>query len=229
MITQSLLPRFSQPGVLFDVILHAGSLLAVVVFYYKTILKLTRNYWVLIGLGTIPAVLVGYFLGDFIEPLFSSTKVVGVALLVTAFFNFQTDRNIDSSKDTSFVRVRIDKVSSWTSTLIGIFQSFAIIPGVSRSGSTIFAGTKRGLSAEDAAQFSFLLSIPAILGASFLQVIKYSEDVAIDPVFYVLGFVSAFIAGMLAIGWVIQLLKAKKFKYFSYYSLALGVGVLLFL
>lgn len=218
-IAQSLIPGFNQPGVLFDVILHFGTLMAVLLYYRRVILKLGKDYYTFVIIGTIPAALVGLILGDFIEGLFDSTKVVGFMLLATALVNYLTDTMIVKEK----------KMNSKTSLFVGIFQAIAIIPGISRSGSTIFAGHKRGLDPQSAAQFSFLLSIPAIVGATFLQLTKYSGEAEIDFLYYILGFMSAFLAGYFAIGWVLKLLEKKKFRLFSYYCLVVGIFVIFFL
>ena len=106
-------------------------------------------------------------------------------------------------------------------------QAFAIIPGISRSGATIFAGIKSGLSSKDAAEFSFLISIPAIIGANILEVYSNWGE-KINYTSYIVGFIAAFVSGILAIKLVLKLLEEKKFKIFAFYCLALGIITLLF-
>jgi len=216
-LAQSFLPAFSQSGVLFDVVLHAGTLTAVVVYFRKKILGLTRREIILLVIGSVPAAIVGFLASDLIESLFTSTKVVGVALLVTAAMNILTDR----------FRQKIKKVRVLDSVVIGSFQALAIIPGVSRSGSTIFAATARGVNRQKAAEFSFLLSVPAVLGANLLQFYKYPGELGGNMLGLTAGFVAAFISGYLAIYLVFKALLAKNFKLFGIYALVVGLSALL--
>lgn len=216
-LAQSVIPGFTQPGITFDVILHAGTLFAVLWYFRKTILKISSRYLFLLGLGTVPAGLVGYFFQANIETLFSGTKLVGFALLVTALLNYLTDKT-EAAKD---------KVSWKNSLIVGIAQAVAIVPGISRSGATIFAGSSVGIKAKKAAEFSFLLSVPAILGANILQFASHGVNGGLSPFFYLVGFVSAFVTGFFAIGWVIKFLLAKKFKLFALYCLVVGALALL--
>lgn len=217
-IAQEVIPNFNQPGVLFDVVLHAGTLFAVVFFFRKKLLSLKAKYIWFLVVGTIPAGLVGYFFQTEIEGLFESVRIVGYALLLTGVMNLLTDKAIVGKKS----------INTKSSLLVGLAQVVAIIPGVSRSGSTIFAGTFSGLTKKSAAEFSFLLSVPAILGANILEVAKASSDKNINLPFYIIGFLSAFLAGFFAIKLVLKLLVRKKFKVFGIYCLALGILVSIF-
>lgn len=214
---QSLIPGFSQPGVLFDVCLHFGTLFAVLFFFRKKIFKLPFKYILYIFIATIPAVIIGLLVRDSISILFSSVEVVGVALLLTGLINFLTSKQRQEGKSLDYKK----------SIFIGLMQAFAIIPGISRSGSTIFAGTKSGLSSKDAAKFSFLVSVPAIVGANILEVYSNWGE-SINYVQYFIGFLSAFVSGIIAIKLVLKFLEEKKFKVFAFYCLALGVIILLF-
>ncbi len=216
-IIQSLMPAFVQPGVLFDVVLHLGTVFAVLFFFRKTIISLVRKYWILFIIGTIPAGLVGLFFQDQLEALFGSVKFVGFALLVTAVFNFITDKTISYKKE----------ITNRNAFMIGVFQALAIIPGISRSGATIFAGVKSGIDKEKAAEFSFLLSIPAILGANVLQFVSHGINGISDPLYYLFGYAAASVSGFISIGFVLKALHKKRFKLFSIYCLVLGLAVLL--
>lgn len=216
-LVQSIIPGFSQPGVLFDVVLHFGTLLAILFFFRKRILSLTWKYILYIVIATIPAVIVGFLFKDTISILFSSVEVVGVALVITGLLNFSTFKHKEENKS----------LDSKKSTFVGMMQAFAIIPGISRSGSTIFAGIKTGLSSKDAAEFSFLISVPAIIGANVLEIYSFGGE-SINYVSYLIGFIAAFISGIIAIKMVLKFLKEKKFKIFSIYCLILGMIVLLF-
>lgn len=217
-LIQSFIPNFSQPGVLFDAYLHFGTLLAVLVFYFKRILKLDFNYIKVLVLATIPAVIVGFLLKDYIDVIFQNTKFVGVALLISGIMNIKTDAH----KETA------DTITPKKGFLVGLFQAFAILPGISRSGSTIFAGTLAGLKKEKAAEFSFLLSVPAVVGANILEIFK-SGGGAILSASYIVGIICSFIAGIVCIKLLLNILGNKKLKYFGYYCIVIGFLAILFI
>ena len=216
-LAQALIPGFTQQGILFDVFLHAGTLFAVFFYFRKRLVEITWPFLTLIVIGTIPAALVGYLFQDTIEILFDSTKLVGIALFVTALLNFYTDT----------VKTRKKKISKKNAIIIGLAQAIAITPGISRSGLTIFAGVIQKIKREKAAEFSFLLSVPAVLGANILQFVTHGEAQVDNPTYYVVGFLFSFLVGMLAIGWVMKFLLSKSFKIFGIYCLVLGVIALL--
>lgn len=210
---------FSSPGALFEAILHLGTMLAVLIYFREKILNININEIKLIIIGTIPAVLIGLLFKDPIEALFSSTKLVGFALLITGLINFYIDKTDGSKKN----------LDVFDSIGIGLAQAFAIIPGISRSGSTILAARSSKIDAERAAEFSFLLSIPAILGANLLQITSHGFESEIGLEIFVAGFIASFISGFIAIKLVISLLKQKQFKVFGAYALVFGVAVILLL
>jgi undecaprenyl-diphosphatase len=212
-IIQKLVPGFSQPGVLFDVVLHAGTLFAVLIYFRKDILKMSLKYLLLLVIGTIPAVIVGFLFQKPLEALFSDAFLVGVALLITGVLDIQTDSNQTTQS----------RITQADSALIGISQAFAIIPGISRSGSTIFTGTMLGIEKSKAAKFSFLLSVPAVVGANLLEILSHPSLDEVNFGVYFLGFLTAMFIGYLAIGLVFRLLGSAKFKYFGYYCLILGI------
>jgi undecaprenyl-diphosphatase len=216
-IAQNLLPNFSQPGVLFDVVLHAGTTLSIVIFFRKRILRLTKKYLVLLLIGSIPAGVIGILFQDFFISLFSSTLLVGIALILTGLMNYLID----------VVKTRREKVGVKDSFLVGIAQSIAIIPGISRSGATIFTGATLGFKRDKAAEFSFLLAIPAIFGANVLQLVKFNGSEKIDVDFYFVGFICALVSGYLAIKIVFKFLKTQRFRFFSLYCLVLGFIVIM--
>ena len=216
-LVQSLIPGFSQPGVLFDVFLHFGTFFAVVVFFWKEIIKLPLKYYLYLVLGTIPAAFIGYFFQSQLETLFTSTKLIGFALLVTGVANLLTDR----------MKSRGKKLSFKNSFITGVFQAIAIIPGVSRSGTTIFASVAQGVDKKSAAKFSFLLSIPAVLGANILEFTTYGLNEIENYTFYLTGFVFSFASGLLAIYLVFKFLTQRKFKIFAYYCFFLGILAIL--
>jgi len=218
-IAQSFIPGFSQPGVLFDVILHAGTVLSVIIYFYKELLNISKKYIYYLLLGTVPAAVIGLLFESVIESAFRSTFLVGIALIITGMINFLTDKKTDKK----------EKLNYKNSFIVGVFQSLAIIPGISRSGATIFAGSKAGIERKKAAQFSFLLSIPAIVGANIFQLIKYSSSNQTNIFIYFLGFIAAFVSGYLAIKVVLKFLYLRKFKLFSYYCIFVGILTILLL
>jgi undecaprenyl-diphosphatase len=199
--------------------LHAATVVAVVIYFRKTILKLNLDYLKYIVIGTIPAVIIGFLFKDFIEGLFSNIKFIGFAFLLTALLNYLTSKIKEGNKD----------LNVKNSLFIGIFQAIAIIPGVSRSGSTIFAGTRSGINKLKAAQFSFLLSVPAVLGANLLEIVTLKSGYQINIPYYAAGFIAALISGYLAIALVFRFIKTGRFGIFAVYSLILGLLTLLLL
>jgi len=216
-ILQHFIPGFSQPGVLFDVILHLGTVFSVIYFFRKNIIRyILSNFWI-IFIGTIPAGIIGFFFNDFFESMFGNIRLVGFALLITAFLNHLTYK----------AKERGEKISFGKSLFVGAAQAIAIIPGISRSGSTIFAGSILGIDKKKAAEFSFMLSIPAVLGANILQFFKYRNFLSFEVVPYSIGFLFSFLFGVIAIKVVLRNLSTKGFKYFAYYALLVGLLALI--
>jgi len=211
-IVQSLIPNFNQPGVFFDVVLHLATLFAVVYFFRKRIFLLGQKYFILLIVGTIPAALIGYLFQSQLENMFGGINTVGIELIITGFLNLLVDKSVATSKT----------ISIKNSFLVGIAQAIAIIPGISRSGATIFAGVKLGISRKEIAEFSFLLSVPAILGANILQFITHGVGGDLPIIYYIVGFLAAFISGFISINFTLKALISKRFKWFAYYAFALG-------
>lgn len=218
-IVQSLIPGFTQPGIVFDVVLHAGTLLAVIIYFRQSLFTLPLKYIVLLVSGALPAALIGFLFQGIFEDLFSNVKAVGAALLITSAMCFLTDRMKDKK----------NKISLLDSLTIGFAQAIAIVPGVSRSGSTIFAGKALGIEGKKAAEFSFLLSIPTVAGANILQFVTHQEVLEIEPLPYLFGFVFAAVAGYVAIKVAFKYLNEGKFKLFGVYTFVLGILVMLLL
>ena len=218
-LAQKIIPGFDQPGIAFEVILHAGTLLAILFYFRSSIFSLSRRFVSLLILGTIPAVIIGFLFQDMLEGFFDSVAIVGFALLITGIINIITDKNTGKNKN----------ISTSHSLLIGLAQAIAIIPGISRSGSTIFAATSLGISKEEAAKFSFLLSVPAVIGANVLELISPTGTGSFDFSIYFSGFLAAALSGYFAIGLVFKILTNNKFNYFGVYCLLLGLFTLLVL
>jgi undecaprenyl-diphosphatase len=230
-LAQELLAGFDGPAAAFDVLLHGGTLVAVLIYFRSDLVRIARDLgrpadggWrlpALLVLGSIPAGVVGVFLSDMIEPLFSSPKVAAGGLLVTACILVVAWRKRGSGYK-SLVGLTV-----YSSFLIGLAQALAIVPGISRSGSTIAMGMFIGLSGKEAARFSFLLSIPAISGALILESGVLAETGL--PLSYLAGALSAALVGWASIALLMKLLDRENLLPFAVYCLAIGSLSMLFL
>ena len=215
-----------QPDLTFDVWLHFSTLLAVIIFFWKDLLSLTKKDVLIILAASFPAALVGLFFEDAITGLFGSTRVVALALLVTGLFNLLTGR---ISKKSSEGKEK-STVSLKQGLVVGLFQALAIVPGISRSGSTVFAGSWQGLSRLKAFRFSFLLSLPAILGASLLQFIEVLDQGVASRInlAFLLAAGTAFLTGLASLYIFEYVIKKARLSWFGYYCLLVGTSYLLF-
>ena len=220
-----------QPGVSFELLVHLGTLLAVLVYFragifdllksiYTPSMKFERKMIALLVLGTIPAGLAGVLFKDFFEEAFSSPVVTSCMLLATGFILLVT----------RFVR-KGDRAVSWgTAIIIGIAQSLAILPGISRSGSTIAVGMVSGVQPSRAAEFSFLLAVPAIAGAVVFKARDLMTLGTTDTGPFLAGTAAAFVFGLIAVYAVLSVIRRGKFEYFAYYCFAAGaLGLYLFI
>ena len=236
----------SESAVAFDTLLHLGTLVAVVGFFIKdiksiivslisSILDLFRGKfkmglkedpfkrlgWLLV-VGTIPAGLAGILLEKQFDALFSNVAAVGFFLLITGILLWGAERVKIGHKE-------VKDVTFKNALAIGIFQAFAIAPGISRSGATISAGLFSGLNRELAARYSFLLSIPAILGAITVQLKDISAGLETNTFALIAGFLAAIIFGYLAIAFLLRIIVRKRsLMIFAYYCWIVG-GVTLIL
>jgi len=231
-LAQSLMPAFRQPGVLFDVLLHAGTLLAVLVYFRSDVLALVRSLGprgeptyrrlaFLIAAGTVPTGLIGVLFKDPLEALFHAPRAAAAMLLVTGGLLW-------ISEVLGRPRDGLDRLGYPRALAVGTVQGLAIVPGISRSGSTIAAGTLLGVRGEEAARFSFLLSVPAILGAVVLQLPEVSSVDAGASLAYGVGVLAAFAAGLGAIRFLMGAIRRGRFRWFAVYCWVLGAGYLLF-
>lgn len=217
-------------GITFEVMVHFGTLMAVVVYFRAQILLLIQSLFdkemkqeravlAYLVIGTIPAGVVGLTLKEFFETAFSSQGVTSAMLLVTGLILLAT----------RFVRKGNSRVGLLSAIVMGIGQAMAIMPGISRSGSTIAAGMFAGVGPSKAAEFSFLLAIPAILGATVLE---FDSLIRLDSHLlgrYLLGAGLAFLVGLFAVYAVMATVRRGKLEYFAYYCFAAGaVGLYLF-
>ena len=222
-IVQSLL-NLDGEMLMFDAFVHIGTLVAVFIAFWKDIWALIKHpickFTGMIIIGCIPAALMGYFLDDIFEHLFGSVIAVSCALIVTGILLVISDRM--NGKKT------IDEMKCRDALLVGVCQGFAITPGLSRSGSTIFGALLCGLNRDDAAKFSFILSIPVILGAVFKTTVldSLAGEVLVFEWTYVLGAIVAAMSGYFAVRLLLTLLHRKRMRYFSYYVWLLAIIII---
>jgi undecaprenyl-diphosphatase len=225
-----------QPGLFFDTMLHAGTLIAVFVVLWKDIFgilkKIVQPLTGFIILGTIPAVIAALLFGDFIENAFKSAQFLGFSFLITTGLLITAELLSRRAKDSNSLKKNEDM--NWVDALfIGILQAIAILPGISRSGATISGALSRKLDRNFAARFSFLLSIPAILGAVVLHtkdLITGSEETAAESISVIpviAGTLTAAVVGFFAVKLMLKIIRERSLFGFAIYTGILGVLVLL--
>lgn len=232
-------------SILLDAVLHVGTMLPVVWLYRREVVETLagfgklprlREHWnehqglrllVTVFIASIPTAAMGVALNDTFEKLFHSVMAVGVALLVTGALLLVTVRVLDRTADQP-PAYGFRTLSPLKAFIIGIAQGCAITPGISRSGSTIAASLLLGVEREMAARFSFLMSLPAIIGATILQVRKAKVGAGVEWGQFALGAVVAAIAGYLALRWVVAFVKRGKMHWFTAYVWPLGIAVIIY-
>lgn len=203
--------------------LHSASLLAILVFFWPQIKDLLKNKKTIlyIIIASIPAVIVGFTIDNFIETLFSSTKMVSLALIFTAVINLSTHKLI---KKDEHQEMNIKKAFK-----TGLFQALAIIPGISRSGTSLNGALRQKLEKNDALNFIFLMSIPAIGGALLLDIIKNGVDLSYGITNLSLAVILTFISTLLSLRFLRKIVNKGNFIYFSVYCFILAFIGFLFI
>lgn len=235
--------KVKEPSMVFEVVVHVGTLLAVFVVFWEEILVLIKSFFKLLSkpsqarelfrtdpgcrlllavvCATLPVVVFALLFKDRIEALFMSPLLVGFMLMITGTILFVTDR-------LQVRRKNLEEITVADALMIGVGQSIAVLPGISRSGTTIGVGLARGLTRESAARFSFLLTIPAILGALIFSIGDLvAGTTVLSSGALVAGLLASGITGYLAIHLLLELVKRGKLVWFSYYTWALGILVVL--
>ena len=228
----------------FDVLLHLGTLVSIFICYWKDIKDMVREVFIVLRGGrtvsgervkqpmpaarlflmlviaTLPLVLI-VPINDLVEQLYYQTWFIGVAFLLTGCLLYVSDRMAPGTKTEKNIRIR-------DALIIGCCQCVATIPGLSRSGTTITAGIATGLDRSFAMRFSFLLSIPAVLGASILSIfnaVSEGFETSLLPV-YLVGMLAAVVSGIAAIMLMKLISRKNKFGFFTYYCWAAGIVTL---
>ncbi len=230
-----------ETGLAFDVILHVGTLVAIFTFFWKDIINIIKGFIVsiinltegfdkfkdglrrvpeerfawLILIATIPTGIIGLLFNNAVETIFRGTVFVGLFLIITGIILYYSERHSSGNiteKDMSFKQA----------ITIGICQGIAVLPGISRSGATIASGLCLGLNREYAARYSFLLSVPAVVGAA---VFKVKDLTIIDATTTVLvaGFLSSVIFGYLSIKLLMKMIEGWSLDIFAYYCWIVGI------
>lgn len=225
----------TEDNLVFTVMVHVATVLSTLVILWKEIswifnglFKFKMNdetrYVINILISMVPIAIVGFLFKDSVESMFSSgVLIVGIMLLVTAILLSLTHYIKPRQKD---------KISMRDALIIGLSQAIAVVPGLSRSGTTIATGLLLGNKKESLAQFSFLMVIPPILGEALLDVIKLSQGMnvtgSISNTALIAGFLAAFISGCIACKWMINIVKKGKLIYFAIYCALIGAATILF-
>lgn len=217
-------------GLTFDVALHIGTFIALIVYFYKDIWQLIIGFFVKtdmtnvarwIAVATIPAVIAGYLLQDIAETTFRSPLLVSINLVWMALLMIGAEKYSEKiSKKTDYKAIKPVQA-----ILIGLAQTIALIPGVSRSGSTITTGIFTGLDRVSATKFSFLLAIPITFGAIIKVMLSSGTTSQISSEFgiFVAGIIAAFISGFIAIKFLLKYLSNHTLRIFAYYRIGLGL------
>lgn len=237
---------FKEPVLMFDISLHVGTLVAIVLYYFNDIIRIFKSLirsascrmgrqagelskaestdikmaWLIVA-GSLPTAVIGFGFHMISNVLFSSLTIVGISLMITGGILLGT-RWVHPGKDS------VSDVSIKKALLIGTIQGLAVIPGISRSGSTISAGLFLGVNRETAIRYSFLLSIPAILGALVLQIFTDSAGAGnVSLGIIATGLVTSFIVGYAALSLLVKMVQKGHLYFFTPYCFVLGVVALI--
>ncbi|NLC70952.1 MAG: undecaprenyl-diphosphatase UppP [Desulfuromonadaceae bacterium] len=227
-IVQHFLPGFQQPGVLFDVMLHMGTMLAVILYFRREILRLAispfrrdeesriyRRLLALLILGSLPTAVIGLTFKDFFVSMFENIAAVALMLLVTGLLLFLSERLRRDGR-------REDRLTWSDAVFVGIAQGCAVMPGISRSGATISTLLIKGVEGETAARFSFLLALPAVFGAGLLSLRDASQVAAAEIPAYFLGAAAAFVVGFFSIHFLLGVIRRRRLIGFAVYCWLVG-------
>ena len=230
-----------ESNLTFSLTLHAATVLSTIVILWAEIWKLLKGifsrtftaeqaYVLKIVISMIPVGIVGLFFKDQVESLFGSITVVGAALLMTALLLFFSDYASRPGRKSMFPENTYrNGISYWQAFVVGLGQALAVIPGLSRSGTTISTGLICGVRREVMAQFSFLMVLVPILGETFLELIGGEFGASsVGALALVLGFLSAFVSGLFACKVMIALVRKAKLSWFAVYCLIAAAAIFIF-
>jgi undecaprenyl-diphosphatase len=232
-IVQHYLPGFEQPGLLFDVLLHVGTLGAILLYFQRDVVRLLaapfrqgsearrdRRLLLLIATASVPTAVIGLALKSRVEHWMENMLVVALMLMLTGTLLFVGERYRRRGRRGEPALTLTDAV------VTGIAQGLAVLPGLSRSGSTIATLLFRGVDGETAARFSFLMAIPAIAGAALLSMNDLDSLTAGEVPAYLAGTAMAFIVGLCAIRLLLGVIRRQRLAWFAVYCWLTGAGLL---
>lgn len=211
-----------EGGLALSVILHLGTAFALIIFFFKDILRLLRNIKLLslILIVSIITGLIGILGKDFFESLFSAPRRVAIALIITGVILIVTKKFMDAKRNNLTIKDAL---------VLGFTQAIAIIPGISRSGITISTLLFRKIDIDTSFKFSFLASIPVIFGAALLEAKKIKFALNTGTVNFFAGFMSSLLGGLIAL-WLVKIIISRaKLYYFGFYCIFVAVITLLFI
>jgi len=210
---------------LFIVCIQLGSILAVVVLYFKRFFQ-TMSFYYKLFVAFLPAAVIGLLFHDYIDALLDSALVVAIALIIGGVVFIFIDKLFDN-KETPNDSPKSNEITYPKALKIGLFQVIAMIPGVSRSAATIIGGLTQKLSRKTATEFSFFLAVPTMFGATAYKLLKMHEQINIENVKLLLfGNLVAFIVSVIAIKGLIAYLQKHGFKLFGYYRICVGILII---
>ncbi len=222
----------SEENLSFSIVVHAGTVLSTIVVFWSEIMQLIRGFFrfkmnnemkfvIKIFISAIPILVVGLTMKDYVESLFGGNLlIVGVMLLITAIALWGSSRSkYDGDKDLTYSKA----------FLIGLAQSCAVLPGLSRSGATISTGLMLGIGRQEVAKFSFLMVLIPIIGANLLEVLDGGfAATTLPPKILLIGFISSFISGTLACKLMISIIGRGKLGWFAFYCLIVGIATIFY-
>lgn len=234
-IKLNLNPAFIE---MFRTVVQLGSILAVVVLYFNKLnpfnpkkspenRKETWILWFKVAVASIPAIIFGFLINDYMEEYFNIPSVVAAALIIYGFAFIWIENRKPGRHDRQIEN--LERISYPTAFKTGLFQALSLIPGTSRSGSTILGGLLLGMERTVATEFSFFMSLPVMFGASFLKLLDFGFDFTSTELIYLLfGMFVAFIVSLIVIRSLLKFIKTNDFKPFGYYRIILGSIVILY-
>jgi undecaprenyl-diphosphatase len=223
---------WDQPGLAFDVMLHVASLAALLAYFRTELITLVKGVFsgdraarrmlVLLAVGTVPAAIAGLALNDYFEEAFTDAKAAAIQLVITAAILVGAELIYRRHRSRRETLRTIDDLNAGDAAVIGVAQAIAILPGISRSGSTIAAGLGLQMERDDSARFAFLLAIPALFGAALVKVPDMG-GAELSGAAAIAGFIASLVTSYAAIAGLIKYLRSRTLYPFAVYCVVAGL------
>lgn len=236
LVVATSLLNFDVMDSVFEIFIQFGSVLAVMLYYRQTLRSHARQFraapeirrfWLLVAVGSIPAAITGYVLGNQIEALLFTPQVVAVSLILGGLVFLLVERRMPSLPRHSEQAITVTSISLRQAVVVGLVQVLALIPGVSRSGSSIVGGMLAGMNRRLATEFSFFLAIPLLGGATLYRLLLSMSELDSSQLFLLfLGAALSAVFAWLAIDWLIKFISRSSFLVFGYYRILAGLVIL---